>query len=583
MPGDSLGRALIAALSEGVVVSVRATGEVIVNAAAERILGLTPDQLRFGEPPPPGWAMLEADGITPMAEHPARTVERSGQPIRRRLAAVHPPDGDMTWVLISAERYVDPEGSYDGIVMTFTDVTEQHQRQEHDLDEARLRSLDARLNDIEIILGLDGRIVHANDRAVAAYGYTREKLASMTVYDLRAAPTQGDVAGQIQGADAGGIRFQTLHKRSDGTLFPVEVSSRGFTVGGVRYLHSLVRDLTASERADAERRQLEARVADALRERDLILDGSPVGITKVRARRMLWVNHQMSKLLGYSAQELTGASTRPLYLSEDDWIVLGEQAYPVLETGGVFVIERPLVRKDGSRFLARMSARAADPSDPETDSIWIIEDLSDAREAEDRLAEDRLAEDRLAAAEARVRAVAEAPDEVVQGDGAVAEPRKPDADGVLPGAEAPGIVPRASRPAWSPRHGGEASDVARRRCRRLLGHLRAAVLVFVVERDARGRVADWTLLEANEAGRRYYGPGYPFAIGRPATELFGETAMHSLLSATERLLSGEVETADVAFATRNRWFIGTAFAMDERTMLAIADEDAARGQAGEHR
>jgi len=53
-------------------------------------------------------------------------------------------------------------------------------------------------------------------------------------------------------ADADGILFETVHQRKDGTTFPVEVSSRGVTVGGTRTLVSVVRDISARKRMEAE-------------------------------------------------------------------------------------------------------------------------------------------------------------------------------------------------------------------------------------------------------------------------------------------------------------------------------------------
>lgn len=539
-PGDSLGRAVIAAMSEGVVVSIRATGEVISNAAAERILGLTPLQLRFGEAPPEGWALLEPDGVTPIAEHPARSVLRTGEPIHGRAVAIRRPDGSMTWVLMSAEPYLDLDGPYDGIVMTFADVTEQHRLRERELEDARLRSLDARLNEIEIILDLDGTIVHANDRAVDAYGYAREELIGLPIRELRAEPTLGDIKAQMQVADAGGVRFQTLHKRADGTIFPVEVSSRGFTVGGNRYLHSLVRDLTAAEQAEVERRQLESRATEALRDRDLILAGSPVGITKVRDRRLLWVNRRMAELLGYTVAELTGGSSRPMYLSDEDWEDMGEQAYPVLAAGGSFALERPLVRKDGSTFLARMSARSVDPEDPEGDSIWIVEDLSDAREAEVR----------LAAAEDQLRAMAAAVATSAPGD---------------PGADAPGGI-AAAAPARPRPIAGDSPDL---RFRRLLEHLPEVALVFEVARDRRGRTTDWILREASAAGRAAFGPGYPFAVGRPATELFGDATMLPLIAATSRIVGAHGAPARTEVPIRDGRFDAEVIPLDANTIALV--------------
>ena len=49
-----------------------------------------------------------------------------------------------------------------------------------------------------------------------------------------------------------GILFETVHRRKDGSSFPVEVSSKGATIGGVRTLVSIVRDITDRKQAEEQ-------------------------------------------------------------------------------------------------------------------------------------------------------------------------------------------------------------------------------------------------------------------------------------------------------------------------------------------
>ena len=91
----------------------------------------------------------------------------------------------------------------------------------------------------------DGRILEANAAAAAAYGWSREALRGMTVYDLRAPGEVARVAAQLSASNAG-TRFETVHRRKDGSTFPVEVSSQGVELDGDRVLVSIIRD--ASER-----------------------------------------------------------------------------------------------------------------------------------------------------------------------------------------------------------------------------------------------------------------------------------------------------------------------------------------------
>jgi PAS domain-containing protein len=67
---------------------------------------------------------------------------------------------------------------------------------------------------------------------------------------LRASQAQNLTDDQMAQADAGGILFETIHRRKDGTTFPVEVSSQGAMIGGVRTLISIVRDITERKKAE---------------------------------------------------------------------------------------------------------------------------------------------------------------------------------------------------------------------------------------------------------------------------------------------------------------------------------------------
>src|SRR5438874_2212350 len=108
----------------------------------------------------------------------------------------------------------------------------------------------------------DGQVLEANAAATLAYGYGRDELMRLSVRDLRAEPTHEELGVQMADADIRGIRFETTHRRKDGSTFPVEVSSEGADVAGTRVLISVIRDITAprgaAERlAEADRRKSE--------------------------------------------------------------------------------------------------------------------------------------------------------------------------------------------------------------------------------------------------------------------------------------------------------------------------------------
>jgi len=133
------------------------------------------------------------------------------------------------------------------------------------------RELHDHVRDIILVIDADsGRIVEANRAAIQAYQYSHGELLGLAIYDLRV-DTQGSVTDQMRTADRQGVLFEALHRRKDGSVFPVEVSSRGETLDDTRYLLSIIRDITERRRAEEERERLLDATQQALAAREEFL------------------------------------------------------------------------------------------------------------------------------------------------------------------------------------------------------------------------------------------------------------------------------------------------------------------------
>jgi PAS domain S-box-containing protein len=133
---------LFAAMAEGVVVQDQLGAITSANAAAERILGLTLDQLTGRTSLDPRWRSVHEDGSPfPGDTHPAFVTLRTGEPSLNVVMGVHKPAGDLTWISINALplRHAPGEKPY-AVITTFHDITvikaaqmasERLARQEH--------------------------------------------------------------------------------------------------------------------------------------------------------------------------------------------------------------------------------------------------------------------------------------------------------------------------------------------------------------------------------------------------------------------------------------------------------------------
>jgi PAS domain S-box-containing protein len=121
-----------------------------------------------------------------------------------------------------------------------------------------------------VICPTSGRIVEVNREAERAYGYSRDELLARTIFDVRV-DVQTAVSEQMEAADRDGIQFEGMHRRRDGTTFPVEVSSRGELIAERRLLLSIVRDISVRRRLEDERAHLLETTRRALALRDEFL------------------------------------------------------------------------------------------------------------------------------------------------------------------------------------------------------------------------------------------------------------------------------------------------------------------------
>jgi len=120
-------RALVEGMSEGVVVQDTDGAILASNPAAERILGLTADQMAGRTSRDPRWRAVHEDG-TPFAgdDHPAIETLRTGRALRDVVMGVQRADGTLRWIAIATEPLPpDPEGGGARVICTFTDVTER--------------------------------------------------------------------------------------------------------------------------------------------------------------------------------------------------------------------------------------------------------------------------------------------------------------------------------------------------------------------------------------------------------------------------------------------------------------------------
>lgn len=125
-------RSVIAAMGEGIVLQ-QANGQITAcNQSAEKILGLTLNQMTGLTSIDPQWRAIQNDGSPfPGENHPAMVTLRTGKPEFDVTMGVHKPDGDLTWISINSQPLFHPDQPQPyAVVTSFSDITARKQAEE---------------------------------------------------------------------------------------------------------------------------------------------------------------------------------------------------------------------------------------------------------------------------------------------------------------------------------------------------------------------------------------------------------------------------------------------------------------------
>lgn len=165
-------------------------------------------------------------------------------------------------------------------------------------------------------------------------------------------------------------------------------------------LHDETRDIdTGWPRAGGEIGELSRVLRRVLRERrdgeranralvqrmSSVLAAAPIGIAFTRARRFELVGDEFSALLGWGRGELIGHESRDVFASHADYDTLAPRITAAFEEGRPYYDEIQLRRRDGSLFWGRLQGRPVKAGDADAGTIWLIEDITQHREARERL------------------------------------------------------------------------------------------------------------------------------------------------------------------------------------------------------
>lgn len=288
--------------------------------------------------------------------------------------AMHP-DGQMRYGSISGEPIFDADGSFRGYRGIGKDLTAAKLAEVAQNSVARLRQLVEHLPAGAIYI--EGGATLLNQAAEQITGYPRSEMSSTAQWFETLFGQDAEYYRQQYHADklAGFPAPREIEiVRKDGARRTVEFAAYGEDGNEVWLLHDL------SQRVLAE-----AALQETLREQQILLDNALVGIQFVRDRLMQRCNRGFEQMLGYAPGELAGQPTRIYYASDESYEQHGRLVYPQLQAGAAATGEWEYQRKDGLRIWCSYQGQAVDPKDPGKGSIWVEQNITERKRAEQAL------------------------------------------------------------------------------------------------------------------------------------------------------------------------------------------------------
>jgi PAS domain S-box-containing protein len=260
-------------------------------------------------------------------------------------------------------------------------------------------------------IGENGLILDANLTAVTMMGTARDVLVEQpfTQFIL---PADQDVhyLHRKKLFESGGPQTCELRLvKKDGTAFWARLEGTAAQdANGAPACRVVMSDITERKRAEDMHREMEAlltaqfneirqinesleqrveertqQVEHLANEQRFILSTMPIGASFLKDRKVQAANPAFDLIFGYEVGTTIGMDTSTFYPDSETYERVGKDAYEATVGGGIFTVESVMKRKDGFQIWCNIVGRAVNAEKPGDGSIWMVQDISERKQAEE--------------------------------------------------------------------------------------------------------------------------------------------------------------------------------------------------------
>ena len=223
----------------------------------------------------------------------------------------------------------------------------------------------------------NGTIFSVNDHACRSLGYTEDELLTLSVFDIDPVIT-GEKMSEISKilATTGSATHETIHRRRDGTTFPVEITLNHLEFHGRKFGISFVKDITERKQAEEE-----------LLLTQFCVDKASLALYQLTEEGGIWnVNECACQSLGYSMEELRSMTVFDID-PDSTREVFNDLASKMFACGSI-TFERMHRRKDGTTFPVEITANSLEFRGSRF-AMCFAKDITERKQAEEELQRSR--------------------------------------------------------------------------------------------------------------------------------------------------------------------------------------------------
>jgi len=240
----------------------------------------------------------------------------------------------------------------------------------------------------------DARITYVNEAACRSLGYSKDDFVKLAIAEIDPLWPAEDWPKRLEKIKSeGSLTFESVHRRKDGSTFPVEVTATFLTFNEIEYIFAFVADITHRKQAEEEIRKLnedlekrvEQRTAE-LRKLSETVEQSPVMVVISDKNGTIdYVNPRFSEVTGYSAKEAIGQNPRILKSGNLPHSVY-QDLWDTILSGRTWRGEFLNRKKNGEEFWESASVSSINNDEDEiTHFVAVMQDITEKKHMEEEL------------------------------------------------------------------------------------------------------------------------------------------------------------------------------------------------------